>query len=113
VVSTVSTTMPAETITKTQTEEISITETTTLVTTMPPLTSTQISTQFETQEVLHTITVSSTFVETSIITQTSTTKITEFLPPVTSTYTMLRPLPANIATASTQTSIEVVLVTSV
>lgn len=84
-VSTISTTLPAETVTQTQTDLINVTETTTLVTTIPPVTITEITTDLKTQEIISTLTVSSTHFETSMITETSTAFFTETLPAIVTT----------------------------
>ena len=89
VMSTLTTTLPVETVTETQTEEITVTETTTLVTTAPPETLVLVSTEFTPQMMSNTETVVSTLVETSMITETSTFIFTEILPPIISTATII------------------------
>ncbi len=81
--STISTTLPAETVTQTQTDSTSVIET--LVTTIPPVTITQITTELQTQEIISTLTISSTHFETSMITETSTAFFTETLPAIITT----------------------------
>lgn len=87
---TFTTTLPVETVTETQTEEIRVTETTTLVTTAPPETLVLVSTEFQPQMMSNTETVVSTLVETSMITETSTSIFTETLPPIISTATIIQ-----------------------
>ena len=100
--STISTTLPAETVTQTQTDSISATET--LVTTVPPVTITQITTKLQTQEIVSTLTISSTHFETSMITETSTAFFTETLPAIITT--VVQTSVADPVTI-TETSIEV------
>ena len=102
--STISTTLPAETVIQTQTDLINVTETTTLVTTIPPVTITEITTDLQTQEIVSTLTISSTHFETSMITETSTAFFTETLPAVITT--VVETLVAD-PVKITETSIEV------
>ena len=95
------TTLPVETFTKTKTETVSVTETRTVVTVLPALTSTEISTYFETKGVFHTVTVGGgTHVETSIVTQTSTSFFTKTLPAFISTSTIFQALETDTVTVT-------------
>ncbi len=96
------TTLPVETFTRTKTETTTVTETRTIGTVLPALTSTEISTYFETKGVFHTVTVGGggTHVETSIVTQTSTSFFTKTLPAFISTSTIFQALETDTVTVT-------------